>query len=94
MVNMRESGIPLLKTIFLQDAFKNNQQRCKKFLSSYKKLNNGFIHVSHAPVNNSVGMDAQVTSSVVNTKVWPALEGTAYASLIKRTVKRDIFYNR
>lgn len=94
IANMREFGIPLLETIFLQDAFNGNQQRYKKFLSSYKKFSNGFIHISHAPINGSIGMDAQVTSSVVNTKVWPSLEGTAYASLIKRTAKRDIFYNR
>ena len=92
--NMRKYVIPLLESIFLQDAFNKNNQRYKSFLSSYKKFNKGFIHVSHAPINDSIGMDAQVTSSVVNTRVWPALEGTAYASLIKRTVKRDIFYNR
>lgn len=94
LANMLEHGIPLLETIFLQDAFKGNQQRYKKFLSHYQKFNKGFIHVSHSPINDSIGMGAQVTSSVVNTKVWPALEGTAYASLIKRTAKRDIFYNR
>jgi len=92
--NMCELGIPLLESIFLQDAFKGNQARYKKFLSNYQKLNKGFIHVSHSPINDSIGMDAQVTSSVVNTKVWSALEGTAYASLIKRTAKRDIFYSR
>ena len=76
------------------DDFNNNKQRHKSFLSSYKKFNKGFIHISHAPINDSIGMDAQITSSVVNTRVWSALEGTAYASLIKRAVKRDIFYNR
>ena len=92
--NMRKFVIPLLEAVFLQDAFNKNKQRYKNFLSSYKRFNKGFIHISHAPINDSIGMDAQVTSSVVNTRVWPALEGTAYASLIKRTVKRDIFYNR
>jgi hypothetical protein len=91
--NMRKHGIPLLETIFLQDAFNNNKLRYKKFLSGYKKINKGFIHISHSPINDSIGMDAQITSSLVNTRVWPALESTAYASLIKRAVKRDIFYN-
>jgi len=92
--SMRELGVPLLENIFLQDAFRGNQQRYKKFLSSYNKFCKGFIHVSHAPINDSIGMEAQITSSVVNTKVWHALERTAYASLVKRTVKRDIFYNQ
>lgn len=91
---LKESVIPLLETTFLQDAFTNNKQHYKSFLSSYNKFNKGFIHTSHTPANDVIGMDAQVTSSVVNTRVWPALEDTAYASLIKRAVKRDIFYNK
>lgn len=91
--NMRELGIPLLESIFLQDAFDGNKKNCKDFLSSYAKFNKGYIHVSHVPVNDGVGMDAQITTSLVNTKVWPALVGTAYKSLIKDAVKRDVFYN-
>ena len=92
--NMRELVMPLLETLFLKDAFNNNKQRCTKYLSSYQKINKAFFHISHSPVNDSIGMDAQTTSSAANLSVWPALEGTAYASLIKRTVKREIFYNR
>jgi hypothetical protein len=92
--NMRELGIPLLESVFLQDAFGGNEQECKDFLSSYTKFNKGYIHVSYAPVNEGIGMDAQITTSLVNTKVWPALVGTAYKSLIKDAVKRDVFYNR
>ena len=92
--NMRELGIPLLNSVFLQDAFDENEQDRKDFLSSYAKFNKGYIHVSHVPVNDGIGMDAQITTSLVNTKVWPALAGTAYTSLIKKTVKREIFYNK
>jgi len=90
----KQTVLPLLESLFVKEVFRNNQAACKNFISSYTKFYKRYIHISNAPANDMIGMDAQITSSLVNTRVWPALEKVAYASLIKRAVKRDIFYNR
>lgn len=90
---IRKYGLPALEKLFLRDAFQNHSTNNKTFLKKYRDFQKAYMHKSHWPANRTVAMGAEETSFSTNHPHWEALVSYPKIEKLRRTVKREIFWN-